>query len=252
MLGELVVRSTLSGLELSNNVDIVVAASNFRSIRGKTIALAILDECAFWRAEDGGFASPDTEVYSALVPALSTLRKAGAMIIGISTVYRRAGLLFAKWREHHGKDSDVLVIRAPSVTFNPTLDQKEIARDVELDPDRGAAEWLSEFRSDLADFVDRRVIDACTAPGRHELPRISGTHYVGFVDPSGGSADSFVAAVAHMDAGNGIAVLDAVREIRAPFSPEVATEAHATLLTSYRIKSVRGDKYAGDWPSEQF
>ena len=174
------------------------------------------------------------------------------MIIGISTVYRRAGLLFAKWREHHGKDSDVLVIRAPSVTFNPTLDQKEIARDVELDPDRGAAEWLSEFRSDLADFVDRRVIDACTVPGRHELPRISGTHYVGFVDPSGGSADSFVAAVAHMDAGNGIAVLDAVREIRAPFSPEVATEAHATFLTSYRIKSVRGDKYAGDWPSEQF
>ena len=47
MLGALVVRSTLSGLELSNGVDIVVAASNFRSIRGKTIALAILDECAF-------------------------------------------------------------------------------------------------------------------------------------------------------------------------------------------------------------
>ena len=124
-------------IELNNGVDIVVATSSYRSLRGRTVALAILDETSFWR--DESYKNPDTEIYSALVPSLATLREAGAMIFGITTAYRRAGLAYEKWRRHHGQDGDVLVVRAPSITFNPLLNQADIDADIALDPQRGAA-----------------------------------------------------------------------------------------------------------------
>ena len=124
LLSQLVSRiSSNDTIELLNGVDIIVATCNDRSIRGKTVALAILDEVCFWREEGGSYVSPDVEVYSAISPSLATLRKAGAVIVGISTVYRKQGLAFNKWREHHGKPGDILVIRQPSVVFNPLLDQ---------------------------------------------------------------------------------------------------------------------------------
>jgi hypothetical protein len=185
MLAELVVRITDDTIELDNGVEITVLSSNYRRLRGKTILLAIFDEIAFFFDDSGTYTNPDVEIYRALTPALVTLRKVGAMIIGISTVHRKAGLLYNKWRQHHGQDGDVLVIRAPSTTFNPSLDPDEIDEDIRDDPARGEAEWLSEWRTDLQDFVDRKVIEACTVPGRHELPYQHGINYFGFADPSG-------------------------------------------------------------------
>jgi hypothetical protein len=46
--------------------------------------------------------------------------------------------------------------------------------------------------------------------------------------------------------------LDAVREVKPPFSPEATVEEFARLLRSYRCTSVYGDRYAGEWPREQF
>ena len=46
--------------------------------------------------------------------------------------------------------------------------------------------------------------------------------------------------------------MDAVREIRPPFSPTTVVEEFATLVRSYGIASVTGDRYAGEWPREQF
>ena len=90
-----------------------------------------------------------------------------------------------------------------------------VAEAYEDDPQSAAAEYGAEFRGDIADFVSREVVDACTIRGRVELLPASGTRYVAFVDPSGGSADSMTLAIAHRD--KEIAVLDAVREIRPPF-----------------------------------
>ena len=64
-----------------------------------------------------------------------------------------------------------------------------------------ASEYGATFRTDVETFISREVVDACTIPGRFELPRsIDKRHfYVGFTDPSGGSQDSFTRAVAHME-----------------------------------------------------
>lgn len=49
-----------------------------------------------------------------------------------------------------------------------------------------------------------------------------------------------------------LAVLDAVREVKPPFSPESVVAEFAGLLKYYRINAVTGDRYAGEWPREQF
>ena len=40
--------------------------------------------------------------------------------------------------------------------------------------------------------------------------------------------------------------------MRPPFSPEQVVGEFATLLKSYRINAVTGDRYGGEWPREQF
>jgi hypothetical protein len=47
-------------------------------------------------------------------------------------------------------------------------------------------------------------------------------------------------------------VTGAIREIKPPFSPEGAVEEFSALLKSYRVFTVTGDRYAGEWPREQF
>jgi hypothetical protein len=47
-------------------------------------------------------------------------------------------------------------------------------------------------------------------------------------------------------------LVDCIREIRAPFSPEIATAELSVLLKSYRVTKVIGDHYAGAWPLEAF
>jgi hypothetical protein len=151
----MVTRNTANGLELSNGVDIVVATNTFRAVRGRSIALAIFDEVAFWR--DDRSAAPDSETYNAIVPGTITLP--GSMLIGISSPHKKSGLLYDRWREHWGKDGDVLVVRAPSTALNPTLNRKLIDAELERDPAKGRAEWLAEWRDDIANFIDRALIE---------------------------------------------------------------------------------------------
>ncbi|HEY1261665.1 MAG TPA: hypothetical protein VGF34_20635 [Stellaceae bacterium] len=248
LLRPLIVRETDETIELTNGVEIVVATNSYRSVRGRTIVCAIFDEVSYWRDDDS--ANPDFETYNAVIPGLVTLP--GAMLVGISTPYRRGGLLFDRWRRCYGQpDDDVLVVHGPSTAFNPLLPQSVIDQAIERDPEAAAAEWLAEWRSDIADFVDRLVLESLVVPGRHELPPVPGIPYFGFVDPSGGSSDSMTLAVAHRGADDR-AVLDAVREVRPPFSPESVVEEFAALLKSYQVFSVTGDRYAGEWPREQF
>jgi hypothetical protein len=88
--------------------------------------------------------------------------------------------------------------------------------------------------------------------GVRELMPARSITYKSFVDPSGGSSDAFACAIAHREHGRDIIVIDCVREIPAPFSPEIAVAELAQLLKSYRITSVVGDRYAGEWARESF
>jgi hypothetical protein len=64
------------------------------------------------------------------------------------------------------------------------------------------------------------------------------------------SADSMTLAIAHREGDR--AIVDGIRERRPPFSPESVVAEFAGLLVSYRVTTVRGDRYGGEWPREAF
>ena len=99
-------------------------------------------------------------------------------------------------------------------------------------------------------FISRDAVNSATFPDRIELPPIAGVTYFGFVDPSGGSVDSMTLAIAHVE-GN-TAVLDAVREVRPPFSPDGVVREFSDLLANYRLREVTGDRWGGEFVREQF
>jgi hypothetical protein len=248
-LRSMVTRRTASGFELNNGIDIAIATNSFRSVRGRPVLCAILDEVSFWR--DDASATPDEETYAAVKPGMATLP--GAMLIGISTPYRKAGLLYKKFRDHYGHDGDILVVRAPSATLNPTLDQAIIDQAFADDPALASAEWMAEFRSDIDAFVSRDVIDAAVVPGRYELPPMPGITYMPFVDPAGGSGqDSMVLSIFHHDRERDCFVQDFVRERKPPYSPADVTAEFVAALKAYHCSKVTGDNWGGEYLRQPF
>jgi hypothetical protein len=245
-LKALVERETVNGLQLSNGVDIVVATDDYRAVRGRAVALGIFDELAFWKSENSS--SPDTEVYNAIKPGTMTV---GGMIVGISSPHKKSGLLHEKWRDHYAKDGDVLVVHAPSRALNPTLDPKQIAAEIERDPAVGHAEWLAQWRDDLAGYVPLELIECAVDRGVAVRPPRPGVRYLGFIDAASGTGkDSFAVGIAHAEGDK--VFLDVAHEIRPPFNPSRATEHAAALLKSYRIHTVTGDKYAAGYNMDAF
>jgi hypothetical protein len=247
LLAPLIERDAEDIVELSNGISIEILTASFRSVRGYSIVAALCDELAFWRIDEGS-TNPDVETIGALRPAMSTIP--GAMLLCASSPYARRGALWTAFKRNFGRATTTLVWRAATRTMNPTVPQAVIDEAMELDPSRAAAEYGAEFRTDVESFVSREAVDAVTVPGRLELPPVSGVSYFAFVDPSGGSADSMTMAIGHL--ADRIAVVDCVREIRPPFSPESVVSDFAVLLRTYRIGKVFGDRYAGEWPRERF
>jgi hypothetical protein len=57
-------------------------------------------------------------------------------------------------------------------------------------------------------------------------------------------------AIAHRE--KDIALLDVLREVKPPFSPDDVVAEFASLLKNYGVSTVIGDRYAGEWPVEAF
>ena len=248
ILQSLVLNLTASEIELKGGVTIEVVTRSYRTVRGRSVCVAVLDELAFWRDDDS--ANPDSEVLNAVRASMATFGS-DAMVIAGSSPYARRGVLWDAFKRWHGKDDARNVVwQAATRVMNPTISQQFIDEEYERDPASAAAEYGANFRSDIAAFVDLAVLEACTADGLFDFPPVSGTAYLAFCDPSGGSSDSMTLAIAHHD--DGVAVLDCVREVRAPFSPEFVVEDFCKTLVAYGVIKVTGDRYAGEWPREQF
>jgi hypothetical protein len=246
MLSRMIESRTKESITLSNRVRIEVHTASFRSVRGYTVIAAILDEIAFFATGDS--ANPDEEIVNALRPAMATVP--GALLLGISSPYARRGVLWQAFNEHYGKASaPALVWKAATREMNPTVSLATIALAYARDASAAGAEYGALFRSDIENFLTLEIVERCMRE-RHELPPLSDVNYIAFVDPSGGQSDSMTLAIAHLE--SDIGVLDALREVQAPFSPESAVTQFASDLKRYRVSTVVGDRYAGEWPREQF
>ena len=247
ILKQLIANRTADTLELTNGVSIEVRAASFRRLRGPTYCGVIADEAAFWYSDEFS-SNTDTEILNAVRPGLATT--SGPLIIA-SSPYARRGVLWETHRRHFGRDGDprILVAQGTSRDFNPLLPQSVIDRAMERDRAHATAEYLAQFRSDIETFVSYEVVQACV--GDHvEMGPVGNVEYCAFTDPSGGSSDAFTLSIGHRD-GERI-IIDAIRERQPPFSPEAVIDDFVALLKSYRIRRVAGDRYAGEFPREQF
>jgi hypothetical protein len=230
-------------IELKNGIVIAVHSNSFRTVRGRTLVGCVMDEVSFWRDETS--ATPDIETYRAVLPSLATTQ---GLLVGISTPYRKLGLMHQKHRDHFGVDGDeALVVKGSSKQFNPTLSNKTIETQRQADPTAAASEWDAEFRSDISSFLDDQIIDAAVEHGRPlELPPMRGTFYKAFTDAAGGTGnDAYSIAIGHKK--DGLFIVDLVRGTSGKFDPQEVTKAYAELLKEYRVRTVTGDNYAAQW-----
>ena len=247
LLVPMVESRTREAIHLSNRVTIKVHTANFRTVRGYTVIAAICDEIAFWRSEES--ANPDTEILNGLRPGMATVPS--PLLLCISSPYARRGALWQAYRQHYGQDGDpVLVWQADTRSMNPTVSESVIAKAYAEDEATASAEYGAQFRRDIDSFLAREAIESAVVPGRRELPALDEHDYTAFVDPSGGSQDSMTLAIAHQE--DGRAVLDLLRERRPPFSPEAVVQEFSHVLRDYRVTTVTGDRYGGEWPRERF
>jgi hypothetical protein len=249
LLQSSVLNVTASEIELKGGVTIEVVTRSYRTVRGRSVCVAVLDELSFWRDDDS--ANPHSAVLNAVRASMATFGS-DAMVIAGSSPYARRGVLWDAFRRWYGSnDARNLVWRAATRVMNPTVPQEFIDAKFERDAASAGAEYDAQFRSDIAEFVALEVLEACTPAGLFEIPPASNVPYVAFVDPSGGSSDSMALAISHRDQ-DGTLVLDCVRETMAPFQPETVVADFCETLAAYGISTVVGDRYAGLWPAEQF
>ncbi len=251
LLGQLIENRSPESVSLSNNVRVEVHANSYRGVRGRTLAACICDEICFWRSDTS--ANPDSEVIAAVRPSLATVP--GSMLIAISSPHSKTGVAFQQYQRCFAKaDPRVLLWQSSSAMMNPTLDPQVIADAYSEDENVAASEFGGRWRNDLEGYASRELVEACIVPGVEERAWLSAIRFQAFVDVSGGAHDSAVLAIGHSERRDArdVAVVDCVRERRAPFDPEDVTREFAEILKSYRVSTLVGDRYGGEWPASAF
>ncbi len=171
----------------------------------------------------------------------------------------KSGVLYEDFRRAFAQDDpDLLVWRATSRLMNPTLTPERLERERRLDPVRYAREYEAEFAEDLDAFLSTAWVEGAVVADCHESPPQDGVRYVARVDPSGGGDDAFPLAIVHAEgtgAGRRI-VQDVMRGWAKPRGGEVNLEGIVaeitTLVKTYRLREVHGDRYAKNWVREAF
>jgi hypothetical protein len=242
-------------IDLNNRVTIKITTNDFRSIRGRGILCAIFDESAFWRTgtTTDDAANPDIEVYAACSPGLA--RVPGSMLIMISSVYRRTGMLYDSWQRNYGTDNqDTLAVLGTTTQFNPGFSQATIDRELLKDRPRASAEYNSKWRDEVEDgLIKREQVMKCVDVGVTERPPKRGNDYVALFDAATGSGkDSAAVCIGHIEAGTERVMIDAIRERKPPYSPEQIAKEFSALIRSYNISNVLADHFGGAAIAEQF
>lgn len=253
LLANLVTDRSKEVISLSNRIDLEVRAATWRGLRGVTSIAVVADEIAFFMNDENS-ANADRDILQAVRPSLATT---GGPLIAISSPHAKRGELYNTVQRHFGEHGDplILVARGKSRDFNPSLSQRVVDRAMERDAAAARAEYLGEFREDLAAFVSVESVELCIRSGVSAImPMAQHLPYFAFCDPSGGSSDSMTLAIAHNEErrDKNVTVLDLVVEVKPPFAPEAVVRSFADHCRRYGIRTLTGDAYGSEWVRDAF
>jgi hypothetical protein len=253
LLAQEVTRRTDEVIEFRNGASLEIATNDARLVRGRSAIAVLGSECAHWKTDEHA-ASSDEEVVAAAEPSMAMCPDGGVLLLG-SSVYRKKGYMYRKFRELHGNDdSEDICWFAPSPVMNPKLPTDVIDKALAEDGPKAGAEYLNRWRDDVSDFIPLDVVESCSDFGIHERPPLRNVNYVAYCDPAGGTgSDSFTIAIAHREYDKiGTVRLDVVRERKPRFVPAAVISEFAELLRLYRVTVVHGDKFAGGFHADEW
>ena len=247
VLKKMIENITQNCIVLNNSVEIQVYPCSVGKVRGESLIAFIADEVAHWRLEG---VDVDEDVLDSARPGLDLPH---SKMIKISTPYMMRGEIWQDYKQFYGKaNDDVLVFRGSTKLFNPAYSDRKLERSKKRKPLVYRTEHLAFFRQDLSQMFDPFVIDKAVNFDRPlELPYREEVEYCCFVDVAGGGGkDSFAICVGHLE--NERAVIDVVRSRPPKFNPDEVTAQYCKLCEEYGISKVIGDKFSGDYASNNF
>ena len=250
LLAQEVTRSTGEAIEFRNGASLEIATNDASLVRGRSAIAVLGSETCYWKTDETA-SSSDEEVVSAAEPSMAMIPDGGLLLLG-SSVYRKRGYMFRKYKELHGNNAaDDICWLAPSATMNPLLPVNVVEKALADDPARARAEYFSEWREDVVDFIPLDVIEDATDWRIRERPPQPSLKHVAFTDAAGGTGqDSFSLCIAHRD-GDALFV-DVIRERKPRFVPAAVVAEYVELLRSYGIREVSGDKFAGGFHADEW
>ncbi len=255
LLAEQVTRSTDEVIEFKNGSSLEIATNDARLVRGRSAIAVLGSECCYWRTDEHS-SSSDEEVVGAAEPSMAMCPDSGLLLLG-SSVYRKRGYMFRKYRELHGNndaaDASGICWFAPSTVMNQKLPQSVVDQALAENPPKARAEFLGIWREDMADFCPHDVVEVDTDRGVFERPPMRGINYLCHVDAAGGTgSDSITLGIAHAEPDTDRVVLDVLRERKPRFIPRDVIAEWAQLLKSYNISEVQGDSFAGGFHADEW
>jgi len=246
-LKNMIHKTQAESIQLKNGVEINVKPQSWRSSRGFSTGILILEELSWWRFE-GESKVQDKDIYTALLPGMTTITN--SLVLGISTPFTRQGLLWQKYQAHHAKSGSILIWTAPTWVMNRNLTEASLKEQYlgDLTPEEFDAEYGAKFREDIESAIPEGLLARAIIKGQWEIPPEPGIEYFAFADASEGlrkGGDSFTYAIAHIK--NNKIILDCVLEFRPPFIPSAVIEGMAEKLKKYGIKEIVQDRHSIAW-----
>ena len=246
-LNSMIVNRTADTIELRNGISIEVRPCSYKTLRGPTFISVICDELAFWFTS-ADFANPDTEVLTAVRPGLITT---DGPVLMVSSAYAKRGELYEAYRKYFGpngapdvlvaygtsRDTSIPLSRKPRLIARSRKTQSGIAQNFcqNFGMISQASFRARSWRLASAIIMNCRPIRAFATVASWTLP-LACPRATAMPSPSRHKLGDRV-------------VIDAIREVRPPFSPsEVVSSVLLPMCKAYNISSVTGDNYAGEYP----
>ena len=241
----IVAKAGANAIECTNGVRVERVTSDFRAVRSRVLAGAVLDELGHWKLPDES-SVPDQEFIRAIRPALNTRDEGDepGILIGLSSPWQKSGSLWDAYEQSYGSPSHQLVMQAATWDMRPTISRATLAEEESADPVNYAVEYGADFRAAQYGFLSEAEYDACVMPDVFEIAPSPDKQYHMRVDHSSGHGrDPAAAAVGHWE-GSKI-IIDALRVIDPPFKRTSMIDLFAELAKRYHITEVIGDRWDG-------
>lgn len=252
---------------LEQPMELVCFPCTGASTRGRSIPAAVLDEFGFFKTDSGR--ALDKQIQEAVRRGMvNFLRTGHPRLVKISTpgIGGQTGELYEDWKryseeakkpaERGAGSADVLVWRAPSTVMNDQLREEDLAAERRKSPLVARREYDAEFIAAAEGaFLELDRIEAAVRSTPAALPPDSRWRYVAYVDASGGGRDEFALGIGHTEDGARVRT-DYVEGRARPLGQALelthVVADYAAILKHYRVATVKGDKYAGDWVAQEF